>query len=555
MLKMTSFLGCLLLTALVCFHIAYAEVVVVIPDPNLEAVIRETIGKPEGDITDTDLQTITQLDGHYRGIIDLTGLEYCTNLTWLNLDSNQIADITPLANLTALTELSLGFNLQITDITPLSNLTALTYLFLDFNYIADITPLANLTALTYLALMFNKITDITPLSNLTALTKLDLYSNQITDIQPLVDNPGIGSGDYVSLYNNPLSYISLKTHIPTLEGRGVDVYYPTKGTVSLDIAGPPTWSYTLTHQSDYYIYIYNWFYEGSGITGASVTGEAAAAGWTVEYTPTLVTFSNSTPMTSGSVSGFEITGAKGGTGSWLCGRGTGSIEGPVSQLGDVSGNGTVSAYDAAMVLQYVVGLITLTDAQKEAADVNKSGVITALDAALILQYTVGLITQFPAQKGAPILTAKEENQILTKIIAELENDTSDSRNGPDRDGAHLTADQKHVLEQLKQLIWRQSLPGHTALLQNYPNPFNPETWIPYELAQDASVTIRIYDVKGQIVRQLDLGKQKAGRYVDKEKAAHWDGKDQTGKAASSGLYFYTLKAGNFQATRRMVIVK
>jgi len=214
-----------------------------------------------------------------------------------------------------------------------------------------------------------------------------------------------------------------------------------------------------------------------------------------------------------------------------------------------------SAYDAAMVLQYVVGLITLTDAQKEAADVNKSGVVTALDAALILQYTVGLITQFPVQQGAPILTAKDENQILTKIIAELENDTSDSRNGSDRDGTHLSADQKHVLEQLKQLIWRQSLPGHTALLQNYPNPFNPETWLPYELAQDASVTIRIYDVKGQIVRQLDLGKQKAGRYVDKEKAAHWDGKDQTGKAVSSGLYFYTLRAGNFQATRRMVIVK
>jgi hypothetical protein len=99
------------------------------------------------------------------------------------------------------------------------------------------------------------------------------------------------------------------------------------------------------------------------------------------------------------------------------------------------------------------------------------------------------------------------------------------------------------------------IPREFQLLQNYPNPFNPETWIPYELATDAAVTIRIYDVNGQLVRQLDLGKQKAGCYVDKRKAAYWDGKDQTGKAVSSGIYFYTLKADDFQATRRMVIVK
>ena len=76
----------------------------------------------------------------------------------------------------------------------------------------------------------------------------------------------------------------------------------------------------------------------------------------------------------------------------------------------------------------------------------------------------------------------------------------------------------------------EPIPKEFRLLQNYPNPFNPETWLPYELAADATVTIRIYDVNGQLVRQLDLGKQKAGRYVDKEKAAYWDGKDQIGKA-------------------------
>ena len=100
--------------------------------------------------------------------------------------------------------------------------------------------------------------------------------------------------------------------------------------------------------------------------------------------------------------------------------------------------------------------------------------------------------------------------------------------------------------------------GHVkrnGLFQNFPNPFNPETWIPYTLAHDASVNIRIYDIQGQLVRQMGLGQQPAGSYLTREAAAYWDGKDQLGEAVSSGVYFYTLKADTFQATRRMVIVK
>jgi len=80
-----------------------------------------------------------------------------------------------------------------------------------------------------------------------------------------------------------------------------------------------------------------------------------------------------------------------------------------------------------------------------------------------------------------------------------------------------------------------ALPKQTRLLANYPNPFNPETWLPYELASDATVTLHIYNVKGQLVRQLDLGYQKGGSYLDKERAAYWDGRDQTGNRVSSGL--------------------
>jgi len=99
------------------------------------------------------------------------------------------------------------------------------------------------------------------------------------------------------------------------------------------------------------------------------------------------------------------------------------------------------------------------------------------------------------------------------------------------------------------------IPKEFRLLQNYPNPFNPETWIPYDLPTDTAVVVRIYDVEGHLVRQLDLGTQKAGSYIDKGKAAYWDGKDQGGQMVSNGLYFYTLQAADFQATKRMVIVK
>ena len=95
----------------------------------------------------------------------------------------------------------------------------------------------------------------------------------------------------------------------------------------------------------------------------------------------------------------------------------------------------------------------------------------------------------------------------------------------------------------------------TALLQNFPNPFNPETWIPYTLADDSDVNVRIYDVEGKLVRKLDVGYQRAGSYLNREKAVYWDGRDQLGESVSSGIYFYTLKADAFSDTRRMVILK
>ena len=93
-------------------------------------------------------------------------------------------------------------------------------------------------------------------------------------------------------------------------------------------------------------------------------------------------------------------------------------------------------------------------------------------------------------------------------------------------------------------------PKKTALLPNYPNPFNPETWIPYQLASPTDVRIDIYASDGQVVRQLDIGHQTVGIHQ-----VHWNGNNEQGEKVASGVYFYTLRAGDFMATRRMLIMK
>ena len=92
-----------------------------------------------------------------------------------------------------------------------------------------------------------------------------------------------------------------------------------------------------------------------------------------------------------------------------------------------------------------------------------------------------------------------------------------------------------------------------AVLQNYPNPFNPETWIPYQLAEPAEVTVRIYTARGTLIRTLAVGHRSAGTYIHQHDAVYWDGKNESGEPVASGVYFYTLSAGNYIATRKMLI--
>lgn len=101
----------------------------------------------------------------------------------------------------------------------------------------------------------------------------------------------------------------------------------------------------------------------------------------------------------------------------------------------------------------------------------------------------------------------------------------------------------------------RKIPDKTVLLPCYPNPFNPDTWIPFKLSDNANVVISIFDVQGQLVRKIELGNLPAGIYVSKDKAVYWDGRNSAGERVSSGIYFYHLKAGDYSATKRMLILK
>jgi len=114
-----------------------------------------------------------------------------------------------------------------------------------------------------------------------------------------------------------------------------------------------------------------------------------------------------------------------------------------------------------------------------------------------------------------------------------------------RSGAELRSEPLTVLPVIEE----------TVLLQSYPNPFNPDVWIPYELSRRSPVEILIYDSAGRLVRRLDLGVQPRGKYVSRSRAAYWDGRNERGERVSSGVYFYTLKAGKFRATRKMLLLK
>ena len=217
------------------------------------------------------------------------------------------------------------------------------------------------------------------------------------------------------------------------------------------------------------------------------------------------------------------------------------VEGEVSTrlAEDVNQDGQVNVIDLIQVAQSLGEDPSLNPQ----VDVNSDGTINILDLITVAQY----LGESTDSSAAPALLAKDNKELTPAMIqawinqAQLENDGSIAfRQG---------------IANLQKLLETVTVPKKTMLLANYPNPFNPETWIPYQLAKPAAVNLTIYAANGSVVRTLALGHQAAGIYQGRGRAAYWDGKNEIGESAASGIYFYTFTADDFTATRKMLLMK
>jgi hypothetical protein len=323
-------------------------------------------------------------------------------------------------------------------------------------------------------------------------------------------------------------------------------YAQDGGTVELfaPASSPPNYVYRVFHE---FGTVTEWTYNGGDIESARVQPGSAAdtAGWeVVSESSNQVVFGNpDTPLASGFVGGFVIVGSATsfqGDGQWVCHDRSGLVDGPLM----VELSGFTAYYDAP---KFQVTLKWRTD-----SEINNLGFDVYRGESLDGTFTKVNQTHIPGAgtDGTPhSYRFIDENVEVGKTYYYYLEDIS--YNGV-RGHSHVIRVKVDPTGKLKVV---GLTPSKFALLQNFPNPFNPETWIPYQLPQDASVIVRIYNFKGQPIRTIELGQQTAGTYLTKDRAVYWDGRDHIGEKVASGVYFYTLQAGDFSATKRMVIVE
>ena len=220
---------------------------------------------------------------------------------------------------------------------------------------------------------------------------------------------------------------------------------------------------------------------------------------------------------------------------------------------DVNRDGMVNILDLTAVAQS----LGQANPINPRADVNDDGIVNALDLVTVAK-NLG--------KSTPATTVRDPNQDVEPkdvplILAAPATNVANLRHETIQgwiDIAQVEDDGSAIFDlgiaSLERLL-QATVPEKTKLLLNYPNPFNPETWIPYQLAKATDVTVSIYSVNGTLVRTLALGHQSAGVYQSKSQAAYWDGRNELGEQVASGVYFYTLTAGDFSATGKMLVRK
>ena len=489
------------------------------------------------------LANLTQLETlvlQYTAVSDVSPLTALTQLTELNLYDTAVSDVSPLAALTQLTWLGLS-GTAVSDVSPLAALTQLTYLDLGGTAVSDVSPLANLTQLTTLYLYSTTgVSDVSPLANLTQLTRLYLSGTAVSDVSPLLGLNLTGtSWDSIELRLTgcPLSYASIHTHIPALQAKGIEVEFDnvahpallkTSGDGQEGAGGEALPNPFVLAAMDEH---------GKPIVGKTVRFDILAGGGMLSA-QTATTDAQGRArviLTLGSAAGVnKVKATSEGIQSWGLFTAVATESAP-RLVADVNGDGVTDLADLAIVAQAMGKPV-----ENPRADVNGDGVVDGEDFAIVAaDLGEGEAAAAPSHAALPAgLTLERVEWALNLLHAENTGSPAFRRGIAKLEGF------------LARLI-----PDKTLLLANYPNPFNPETWIPYQLSKPAEVTVTIYAANGAVVRKLDLGHQRAGSYASRHRAAYWDGRNAQGESVASGVYFYTLSAGDFKATRKMLILK
>ena len=203
---------------------------------------------------------------------------------------------------------------------------------------------------------------------------------------------------------------------------------------------------------------------------------------------------------------------------------------------DINEDGRINAAD----LLLVVTAFMVDTPTNPRTDVNGDGAVTVADLLVVIENL-----DDPVSAAAPTIMETGTRLDVAKLEAQL-NILHAENNG--------SLKYQWAIAFLQNLL-SVSRSDETRLLANYPNPFNPETWIPYQLAKPAEVRVSIYSTDGKLVQTLVLGDLPTGVYQSRSRAAYWDGKNEVGESVASGVYLYTLEAGDFTATRKMLILK
>ena len=547
----------------------------------------------------TTLTHLTKLWLENTAVSDLTPLTTLTRLRGLSLAGTAASDVTPLARLTELEWLSLN-DTAVADLTLLTTLTRLEGLWLNNTAVADVSPLTTLTRLTELYLWDTGVSDVAPLARLTELKSLDLSYTGVSDVAPLARLIHL---ETLWLDGCLLSDAALHTHIPALQAKGIEVAFDNPSEFSPVVqvgtdALPPIYWIDTTSRNLYQLtgdavkslnpYVQNATSIAVDVAGNKVywteqTGERSGRILRSDFnssTGELVRDLTSVPRD------LAIDSAGGTlylTNSWgkiqrLNVDGSGfrpnliiGLESPQHLALDVAGGkvywtapgsiwrATLTGKNKEKLIADLgtIGSIAVAGAKIYWTEANKNDTkrgkvrCAALDGsnvqtlATLLSVPIGIAVDAVDRKlywtnsRGRIQRANLAGKNIQNLVTGL---GMPAELALGRVGGRAAPAVPAVLQK-------------TVLLPNYPNPFNPETWIPYQLSKPAEVTVTIYATSGAVVRTLVLGHQAVGRYEDRSRAAYWDGRNALGERVASGVYFYTLTAGEFHATRKMLILK